>query len=200
MIKNIFIIGDSAVAYASGGIEVPSPVNHLKYGSHTRSKNGYNLIFLWQESRGAYKVNFEYLEDLFKNNISDLGEHSVIVSEFGGMDAVMQYYNVYNNMESVIRNYTNATIKFGEKYNTKVIFMSPWWQYEDDKEYQMWEDMSPIFRKISEENGLPKPIEPMYNVINRMFETVDEWKHHTPEDSERWVDYVILKVGEAYGS
>ena len=155
---------------------------------------------MWQESRGAYKVNFEYLEDLFKNNISDLGEHSVIVSEFGGMDAVMQYYNVYNNMESVIRNYTNATIKFGEKYNTKVIFMSPWWQYEDDKEYQMWEDMSPIFRKISEEKGLPKPIEPMYNVINRMFETVDEWKHHTPEDSERWVDYVILKVGEAYGS
>jgi hypothetical protein len=29
MIKNIFIIGDSAVAYASGGIEVPSPVNHI---------------------------------------------------------------------------------------------------------------------------------------------------------------------------
>jgi hypothetical protein len=200
MIKNIFIIGDSAVAYASGGVEVPMPISHLKYGSHSRKKNDYNLFFLWQQSRTAFKVDFDYLENLFKDNISDLGENSVIVSEFGGMDAVLQYYRRYNNMEEVLRHYTSEVIRFCKKYNTKVIFMCPWWKYERDKDYELWEEMVPIFKKISQERSLPEPIQVMYNVVDRLFETVDEWKHHTPEDSERWVDYVILKVEEAYGS
>lgn len=200
MIKNIFIIGDSMVAYASGGVPVPMPVNHLKYGSHTRLKKNYNLTFLWQQSRTAHKVDFEYLENLFKDNIDDLGENSVIVSEFGGMDAVLQYYNKYRNMDTVISKYTSEVIRFCKKYNTKVIFMCPWWKYEKDEDYQLWEDMVPIFKRISKENSLPEPIQVMYNVIDRLFKSVDKWKHHTPEDSERWVDYVILKVEESYGS
>ena len=200
MIKNIFIIGDSAVAYASGGVPIPMNVSHLKYGSHSRLKNNYNLTFLWQESRTAFGVDFDYLENLFKDNISDLGENTVIISEFGGMDAVLQYYKKYNNMEDVLRKYTSEAIRFCNKYNTKIIFMCPWWKYKEDKDYQLWEDMVPILKKISEENSLPEPIQVMYNVVDRMFKTVDQWKHHTPEDSERWVDYVILKAEESYGT
>ena len=166
MIKNIFIIGDSAVAYASGGVPIPMKVNHLKYGSYSRLKNNYNLTFLWQESRTAFGVDFDYLENLFKDNISDLGENTVVICEFGGMDAVLQYYKKYGNMEEVIRKYISETIRFCEKYNTKVIFMSPWWKYKEDKDYQPWLDMVPIFKKISEENNLPEPIEVMYNVLN----------------------------------
>jgi len=200
MINNIFIIGESQIAYASGGRihgSVPKP---LEYGSFSRSKSGYELKFLWQHSRTTYKIDFDYLEDLFKNNMSDLGEHSVIVSEFGGMDAALNQYQKHNNMEDVISKYASEIIKFAKHYNTKLIFMAPWWLVEDDEHYKTWDNMTILFRKISKENNLPDPIEVMYNVVGRSYPVLDEWKHHTPEDSERIVDYVILKVDEAYGS
>jgi hypothetical protein len=200
MIKNIFIIGDSQIAYASAGVKIPMNGKHLAYGSHSRFKSGYNLKFLWQTSRGAYKVDFDYLKDLFKNNIADLGEHSIIVSEFGGMDAVMEYNKKYKNVDEVMYKYTSEIIKFCKQYNTKLIFLCPWWMYEDDETYQPWEDLTVLLRTISKENALPEPIEVMYNVISRKYTTIDEFKHHTPEDSERIVDYVILKVDELYGS
>jgi hypothetical protein len=37
--------------------------------------------------------------------MSDLGENSVIVSEFGGMDAALNQYQKHNNMEDVISKY-----------------------------------------------------------------------------------------------
>jgi len=200
MIKNIFIIGESQIAYASGGVVHAGPLKALEYGSHSRSKSGYDLKFLWQHSRTTYKIDFAYLEDLFKNNISELGEHSVIVSEFGGMDAALNQYQKHNNMEEVITRYTSEIIKFSKKYNTKLIFMSPWWLVEDDNHYKTWDDMTLLFRKISKENNLPDPIEVMHNVVGRMYPVLDEWKHHVPEDSERIVDYVILKVSEYYGN
>jgi hypothetical protein len=200
MIKNIFIIGESQIAYASGGVVHAGPLKALEYGSYSRSKSGYDLKFLWQHSRTTYKIDFEYLEDLFKNNISDLGEHSVIVSEFGGMDAALGQYQKHNNMEEVITRYANEIIYFSKKYNTKLIFMSPWWLVEDDNHYKTWDDMTILFRKISKENNLPEPIEVMYNVVDRMYPVLDEWKHHTPEDSERIVDYVISKVSEYYSN
>ena len=200
MIKNIFIIGESQIAYASGGRVHGDIPRALEYGSFNRSKSGYDLKFLWQHSRTTFKIDFKYLEDLFKNNISDLGEDSVIVSEFGGMDAALNQYQKHSNMQEVISRYANEMINFCKHYNTKLIFMSPWWLVEDDEKYQVWEDMTVLFRKISKENGLPDPIEVMYNVVGRTYPVLDEWKHHTPEDSERIVDYVILKVDESYGS
>ena len=129
-----------------------------------------------------------------------MGEHSVIISEFGGMDAVMEYNKKYKNVDSVMYKYTSEIIRFCKEYNTKLIFMCPWWMYEDDETYQPWEDVTVLLRKISQENDLPEPIEVMYNVISRKYTTIDEFKHHTPEDSERIVDYVISKVDEYYGS
>ena len=198
MIKNIFIIGESQIAYASGGAVHSGPPKALEYGSYNRSKSSYDLKFLWQHSRTTYKINLEYLEDLFKDNISNLGEHSVIVSEFGGMDAALGQYQKHNNMEEVITRYLNEIIEFSKKYNTKLIFMAPWWLVEDDEYYKTWDNMTILFRKISKENNLPDPIEVMYNVVGRVYPVLDEWKHHTPEDSEKIVDYVISKVSEYY--
>lgn len=198
MIKNIFIIGESQIAYASGGAVHSGPPKALEYGSYNRSKSSYDLKFLWQHSRTTYKINLEYLEDLFKDNISNLGEHSVIVSEFGGMDAALGQYQKHNNMEEVITRYLNEIIEFSKKYNTKLIFMAPWWLVEDDEHYKTWDNMTILFRKISKENNLPDPIEVMYNVVGRVYPVLDEWKHHTPEDSEKIVDYVISKVSEYY--
>ena len=198
MIKNIFIIGESQIAYASGGVVHSGPPKALEYGSYNRSKSSYDLKFLWQHSRTTYKINLEYLEDLFKDNISNLGEHSVIVSEFGGMDAALGQYQKHNNMEEVITRYLNEIIEFSKKYNTKLIFMAPWWLVEDDEHYKTWDNMTILFRKISKENNLPDPIEVMYNVVGRVYPVLDEWKHHTPEDSEKIVDYVISKVSEYY--
>lgn len=200
MIKNIFIIGESQIAYASGGVVHAGPLRALEYGNFSRSKSGYELKFLWQHSRTAFGVTYKYLEDLFKNNMSDLGENSVIVSEFGGMDAALNQYQKHGNMESVLTKYFNDLLRFCKDYNTKLILMTPWWLVEDDEFYKTWDDITLLFRKLSEDNNLPKPIEVMHNVVGRVYPVLDEWKHHTPEDSERIVDYVILKVDEYYGS
>ena len=47
---------------------------------------------------------------------------------------------------------------------------------------------------------MPNPIEIMYNVVQRQYPVLDEWKHHTPEDSERIVEYTINKVKEVYNA
>ena len=91
MIKNIFIIGDSQIGYTSLCKDIEKVGVPLRYGSHRLSRLGYDVNFLWQTARTAYGVDFDYIKKLLKNNISDLGENSVIVSEFGGMDIVMQY-------------------------------------------------------------------------------------------------------------
>ena len=91
-------------------------------------------------------------------------------------------------------------LKFCKDHNTKLVLMTPWWLVEDDEFYKTWDDITLLFRKLSEDNNLPKPIEVMHNVVGRVYPVLDEWKHHMPEDSERIVDYVILKVDEYYGS
>jgi hypothetical protein len=200
MVKKIFIIGESQIAYMSGGAVHSGPPKALEYGSYKREKNNYELYFLWQHSRTAFKVDESYLENLFKNNIEDLGADSVIVSEFGGMDAALGQYQKHNNMSEIMTKYTSECIKFANKYKTNLIFMAPWWQVDDDNVYQIWHDITDLLKDISEKNNLPKPIEIMYNVLERKYPVLDEWKHHTPEDSERIVDYVILKVDEIYGA
>jgi hypothetical protein len=200
MIKTIFILGESQIAYASGGKVHNDIPKALEYGSFTKSKSGYELKFLWQHSRTAWGVDYKYLENLFKNNISELGENVVIVSEFGGMDAALGQYQKHNNMEPVITKYFYETLKFCTDYKTKLIFMSPWWLVKDDDLYKTWDDITLLLRKLSAENGLPHPIEVMHNVIERVYPTVDQWHHHTPEDSERIVDYVISKVDESFSS
>lgn len=198
MIKTIFILGESQIAYASGGKRHNDIPKALEYGSFTRSKSGYDLKFLWQHSRTAWGVDYKYLENLLKDNISELGENSVIVSEFGGMDAALGQYQKHNNMEEVLTKYFYELLKFCTDYKTKFILMSPWWLVEDDNIYKMWDDIALLFRKLSKENNLPDPIEVMHNVIGRVYPTIDQWHHHTPEDSERIVDYVISKVDENF--
>ena len=200
MIKNIFIIGDSQIGYTSLCKDIEKVGVPLRYGSHRLSRLGYDVNFLWQTARTAYGVDFDYIKKLLKNNISDLGENSVIVSEFGGMDIVMQYNKKYKDFDDTIYKYTDEVIRFCKEYNTKLIFICPWWLYEEDDIYQPWLDMTELIKKISKEKGLPDPIEIMYNVVGRKYDIADDFKHHTPEDSERIVDYVILKVEEAYGS
>lgn len=196
MIKKIFIIGESQIAYMSGGPIHHGPPKALEYGSYHRNKMNYELIFLWQHSRTAFKVDVEYLENLFKNYLNDLNEECIIVSEFGGMDAALGQYQKHNNMSQIITKYFLETNKFAKKYNTNLIFMAPWWQVDDDNFYQLWHDITDLLKQLSKDNDLPKPIEIMYNVVQRQYPVLDEWKHHTPEDSERIVEYTISKVRE----
>lgn len=200
MIKKIFIIGESQVAYMSGGAVHAGPPKALEYGSFSRFKMNYELIFLWQHSRTAFKIDLEYLENLFKNYINDLNEECIIVSEFGGMDAALGQYQKHSNMTQIINRYASETIKFVKKYNTNLIFMAPWWQVDDDNTYQLWHDITDLLKEISKNNSLPNPIEIMYNVVQRQYPVLDEWKHHTPEDSERIVEYTINKVKEVYNA
>lgn len=200
MIKNIFILGESQIAYASGGRvhnDIPKP---LEFGSFSRHKSGYELKFLWQHSRTAWGIDYKYLENLFKNNMSDLGKNSIIVSEFGGMDAALGQYQKHNNLEPVLTKYFYSILKFCKDNDTKLILMTPWWRVEDDTAYKTWDDITLLFRNLSSENGLPDPIEVMYNVVQRDYPVLDQWSHHTPEDSEKIVDYVISKVNEYCGN
>jgi hypothetical protein len=200
MIKNIFILGESQIAYASAGRvheDIPKP---LEYGYFSRSKSGYDLKFLWQHSRTAWGVDYKYLENLFKNNMSELGENSVIVSEFGGMDAALGQYQKHNNLEPVLNKYFYEILKFSKDHKTSLVLMTPWWMVEDDEVYKTWDNITLLFRELSEKNGLPKPIEVMHNVVGRSYPVLDKWGHHTPEDSERIVDYVISKIDEYYGN
>lgn len=194
MIKKIFIIGESQIAYMSGGAIHSGLPKALEYGSYKRNKNGYELIFLWQHSRTAFKVDFNYLEDLFKDHLNELNSESIIVSEFGGMDAALGQYQKHNNMKDIMKKYTSETIRFAKHYNTNLVFMAPWWQVDDDNVYQLWHDITDLLKDISLENNLPKPIEIMYTVLSRQYEFLDEWKHHTPEDSERIVEYTISQI------
>ena len=198
MINTIFIIGDSKIAHCSGGKLHESSPKPLEYGSFSRSKTGYNLKFLWQHSRTAWKVDYKYLEHLFKDNMYELGENSVIVSEFGGMDAALGQYQKHNNVEAVITKYFYDLLRFCTDHNTKLILMSPWWLVKDDEWYKAWDDITLLLRKLSAENDLPDPIEVMHNIVERIYPTVDEWHHHTPEDSERIVDYVISRVNDNF--
>lgn len=198
MIKTIFILGTSNIAYTSGGKAYDEILKPLEYGSFTRSKSGYDLKFLWQHSRTTWKVDYKYLENLLKDDLSQLGENSVIVSEFGGMEAALGYYQKHNNMEEVLTKYFYELLKFCTDYKTKFILMPPWWMIEDDNVYKTWDDITLFFRKLSKENNLPDPIEVMHNVLGRNYTTIDEWHHNTPEDSERIVDYIILKVEENF--
>lgn len=200
MIKRIFIIGESQIAYMSGGSVHSGPPKALEFGSYSRFKNGYELVFLWQHSRTAFKVDFNYLEDLFKDHIDKLNHESVIVSEFGGMDAALGQYQKHNNMSQIMTKYTSECIKFANKYKTNLIFMAPWWQVDDDRVYQLWHDITDLLKDISKENNLPGPIEIMYTVLGRKYDVLDEWKHHTPEDSEKIVDYTIQQVEKIYNA
>lgn len=200
MIKTIFIIGESQIAYMSGGAVHSGPPKALEYGSYSRMKNGYELIFLWQHSRTAFKVDFNYLEDLFKDYADKLNNESVIVSEFGGMDAALGQYQKHNNMSQIMTKYTDECIKFADKYKTNLVFMAPWWQVDDDNVYQLWHDITDLLKDISKNNSLPGPIEIMYTVLNRQYDVLDEWKHHTPEDSERIVEYTISQIEKMYNA
>jgi hypothetical protein len=200
MIKTIFIIGESQVAYMSGGVVHAGLPKALEYGSYSREKNGYNLIFLWQHSRTAFKVDFDYLENLFKDHLDKLNEDAVIVSEFGGMDAALGQYQKHNNMSEIMTKYTSECMKFANKYKTNLIFMAPWWQVDDDNFYQLWFDITDLLKDISQKNMLPEPIEIMYNVVQRQYPVLDEWKHHTPEDSERIVEYTISQIEKKYNA
>ena len=163
MIKKIFIIGDSQIAYISQGVIHSGPTKALEYGHYFRNKMGYELIFLWQHSRTAFKVDLEYLENLFKDYLNDLNEECIIVSEFGGMDAALGQYQKHNNMSEVITKYFFETVKFSKKYNTNLIFMAPWLQVDDDKFYKWWHDVTDLLKELSANNNLPEPIEIMYN-------------------------------------
>jgi hypothetical protein len=194
MIKNIFIIGESQIAYMSGGPIHSGPPKALEFGSYVREKNGYRLIFLWQHSRTAFKVDFNYLETLFKDYLDELNSESIIVSEFGGMDAALGQYQKHNNMSQIMTKYTNECISFANKYKTNLVFMAPWWQVDDDNVYQLWHEITDLLKDISTKNNLPSPIEIMYTVVGRQYPVLDEWKHHTPEDSERIVEYTISQI------
>jgi hypothetical protein len=97
-------------------------------------------------------------------------------------------------MKDIMKKYTSETIRFAKHYNTHLVFMAPWWQVDDDNVYQLWHDITDLLKDISLENNLPKPIEIMYTVLSRQYEFLDEWKHHTPEDSERIVEYTISQI------
>jgi hypothetical protein len=200
MIKTIFIIGESQIAYMSGGAVHSGPPKALEFGSYSRIKNGYNLVFLWQHSRTAFKVDFNYLEDLFKDHVDNLNESAVIVSEFGGMDAALGQYQKHNNMSEIMTKYTSECIKFADKYKANLVFMAPWWQVDDDNVYQLWHDITDLLKDISQKNNLPGPIEIMYTVLSRQYDVLDEWKHHTPEDSERIVEYTISQIEKIYNA
>jgi hypothetical protein len=200
MIKNIFIIGESQIAFASGGrtsAGIPKP---LEFGSFERSKSGYELKFVWQHSRTAFGINYEYLESFFKDHLHHLGKNSVIVSEFGAMDAAFGHYQKHGNMQEIVTKYFNNMLKFCKDHNTELLILCPWWMVEDDQFYKIWYDITDLFKKLSKENGLKDPIEIMHTVLERKYEVVDEWKHNTREDSEKIVDYIIAKVSEYYGN
>ncbi len=196
MIKKISIIGDSFIGYMSGGRLHKGMPKALEYGSFLRNKNGYDLLFLWQHSRTAHKVDFDYLENLFKDYAHMLDSETIIVPQFGGMDIMLGHFKKHKNMEDVVKKYSESVIKFTKKYGTGLIFMPSWWQPDNKEDYLYFDDMFDLLREISLENGLPEPIKIMDNVVQKDYPVLDIYKHHTPEDSERIVDYIISRIEE----
>lgn len=196
MIKRIFIIGDSHIHHMSGEFTSLTKPKALEIGYSFKERKNYDLFFVWQHSRTAFKVDLEYLESLLNKHLSDINEETVIILEFGIMDILLGYFSKYKNEEEVIAKYVNEGIKFANKYKTNLIFMVPWCKTQNTEIYNFLQKIENVLEVKSLENNIPIPIKVLENAVERQYTPFDLLGHNTREDYEKILDYITFKVKE----
>lgn len=194
MINKVFFIGDSHTGFFSGCTENIHNVKFYQIGNHESESDGLNLYFGWQHSQPAYKIGKDSLKKIIDPFYEKIDKDSLIVFEFGTMDALF-HSEKFNTYEVVVERYVESCRKFAEDLGAKFIFMESWNIVPTKKGCQVF---NMYLNEYCSKKGIIAPIKVIGNIVEYNYKSEDFYNHLGRKDSKKVLEYCIKLVKELF--